>query len=69
MGYHGSTHEDGSLHSHERHMDVGLAGPSRYGGDSSVAWYAKLYSVRPGYRVLIGILAKAVRGVRDTIVL
>ena len=48
MGYRGSTHEDGSLHSHEKQMDFGSAGLSLSGGDSSIAWCVELYSVRPG---------------------
>jgi len=67
MGYHGSTYEDGSLHNHEKHVDIGLARPSLPGGDSSIAWCVELYNVRPRYKVPIGILAEAVRGVWDTV--
>ena len=69
MGYRGSTHENGSLRSHEKHMDIGSVGPSLYGGDSSITWSAELYSVRTGYKVLIGILAEAARGLRHTVTL
>ena len=57
MCYRGSTHEDGSLHSHEKHIDSGLAGSSLSGGDSLIAWCAELYSVSLGYKVPIRILA------------
>ena len=69
MDHSGSTYQDGSLHSHEKHMDIGLAGPSLSGGDSLVAWCVELYSVRLGYSIPIWILAKAARGIRDTIAL
>jgi len=67
MGYRGLTHKNDSLHSHEKHMDIRSAGSSLSGGDSLVAWCAELYSVRPEYRVLIGILVEAARGIRDTV--
>ena len=68
MGYRALTHKDGLLICHEKHMDVGSAGASLSGGDNSIAWCAELYSVRLGYKVSIGILAEATRGVRDTVV-
>jgi len=44
--YCGLTHEDGSLHSHEKHMDIRSVGTSLPGGDSSIAWCTELYSLR-----------------------
>jgi len=69
MGHRGSTHVEGSLHSHEKHMDVRSVGPSLSGGNSAVAWCIELYNVRLGYKVPTEILAEVARGVWDTIVL
>jgi len=69
MGHRGSPHEDISLHNHEKHMDIGSAGPSLFGGNSAVPWCIGLYSVRSGYKVPIRILAEVTRGIRDTVVL
>jgi len=69
MGYRGSTHEDDSLHSHDKYMDIGSAGLNLSRRHSAVIWCPELYSFRPGNKVPIEILAKATSGVRDTIVL
>ena len=69
MGYRGSNHEDGSLHSHEKHMDLRSAGLNLSKGDSSITWYIELYSVRLRYKVPIRISTETTRGVQDTVTL
>jgi len=49
LGHRGSTHEDGSLLSHEKHMHLRPIGPSLPRGGSSIAWCSELYSVGPRY--------------------
>jgi len=47
-------------------MDIGSAGPSLPRRDSSLAWCAELYSIRPGHKIPIGILVEVEKGIWDT---
>ena len=49
LDHRGWTHEDGSLHSHEKHMNLRPNDPTLPTGDGPIAWCAELYSVRPGH--------------------
>jgi len=45
LGHRGLTHEDNSLHSHKKHIDLKPIGASLPRGDSPIVWYAELSSV------------------------
>jgi len=65
MGSCGPTHQNGALHSHVKHLDIGidLLGLSR--GDCWVTWSTSFFGVQPGHMISVELLAEVTGGIRN----